>query len=327
MNRLKIPPLAVLCLLPSACGVFGGLSSEEQKRLTMFQQNAATYYGGQRFDQAIDAAEKGLELEPGNYKLLSVAGWSYLQKGEIGRADQFFSRAYAERSPADHGGPVLLGYGRTQQLLGDEHARLAETETARSERRDVTETERTLAVSRAEEHAARARAHWTEAERLYHELIRREELLRFAHKGLMEIDVQRGDYEKAVAEGQACLDRNLAEQEVKNSIIRETMNLDYERQERQALQDLVDQEIKVRSALAEMHFRKGNYEAAVKQLDVLLQLDPTRSTDYYNRGRALEELGRRDEARRDFEKFLGTTKLPNGDERVAHAYQYIKPGE
>jgi hypothetical protein len=52
-------------------------------------------------------------------------------------------------------------------------------------------------------------------------------------------------------------------------------------------------------------------------------MDPTRSTDYYNRARAYEKLGRNEDARRDYEKFLGTTKLPNGDERVAHAFDYI----
>jgi tetratricopeptide (TPR) repeat protein len=139
----------------------------------------------------------------------------------------------------------------------------------------------------------------------------------------MEIEVERQDYQAAVRYGDACLARNKAEQDVKEAIIRETMNLDHERFERQQLDALVDQELRVRSALAEMHYRQEKYAACVEQLDVLLRHDPTRSTDYYNRARAYEKQGLLDEARRDYEKFLGTTKLPNGDERVAHAFNYI----
>ena len=98
--------------------------------------------------------------------------------------------------------------------------------------------------------------------------------------------------------------------------------MEFERDQRSQLEALVQQEIKVRLALAEMHYRKAVYDAAISHLDRLIALDPTSSTNYYNRARAFEAIGDSPGARRDYEKFLGTTKLPTGDGRVAHAFEY-----
>ena len=63
---------------------------------------------------------------------------------------------------------------------------------------------------------------------------------------------------------------------------------------------------------------------SLAQLDALIEMDPTRSTDYYNRARILEALGRTEPARRDFDKFLSSTRLPVGHEKVTHAFEFTR---
>lgn len=322
----SVVALAVLVALAS-CGTFGGgLSQEDRDKLALYQSNAALYYEGKRYDQALDMVRKGLDVEPDDYKLLSLGGWCYLQLSErdserLVEAESYFDRVYDQRSPDDHMPHALLGYAATKQRLGKEHMRIAEALRKEIETRELTSTQKQVRESSADEHERRARSYWNEAIRILDELVAREDLLRFAHKLLMETYVELGQYDNAVEQGNLCLQRNQDEQEIENTTIRETRSVTAEREARARLQDLIDQEERVRAALAEMHFRKGNYVLAVEQLDHLLSMDPTRSTDYYNRGVALERLGRLEEARRNFEKFLGTTTLPSDDDRVAHAFE------
>ena len=321
--------IALLSVGLTGCQTFGGLTDEEQDDLAQFQANAQAYYHGQRYDQALDMVRKGLDIDAENYKLMSVAGWCYLQTAErdsrrLREAERYFDSVFAQRDPSDHEPHALLGYAATKQRLGREHARLADTLRREAETRDLSTTEQTIRTARADEHSQRARSYWSEAVRTLQQLIERQDLLRFAHKLLMETYVEIGDYEKAVEQGDLCLQQNKTEQASENARIRETPSVQVEQASRAMLRELIDQEVRVRAALAEMHFRRQAYELAVEQLDALLLIDPTRSTDYYNRADALERLGRSEEARRDYEKFLGTTRLPSNDERVAHAHEFTR---
>lgn len=326
MTRFRRVVTLALLLMLSGCATFGGgLTSEEQQKLTLFQRNAQLYWEGQRYDQALDMVRKGLEVEPEDYKLLSLAGWVHLQLADrdarhLLEAEQYFRTAYDLRSEDDQQPHALLGFATAKQRLGREHARRAETLAREAAKPELGQTEQSIRKAQAEEHRRRAESHWRESLRLSDELIEREDLLRFAHKLKMETYVELNDYPNSVKAGEDCLASNAVEQAREKEIIRETMDVAAERVARADLQELIEQEERVRAALAEMHFRSGNYERAVEQLDHLLTMDPTRSTDYYNRGVALERLERHEEARRNFEKFLGTTRLPSDDERVAHAF-------
>jgi hypothetical protein len=59
-------------------------------------------------------------------------------------------------------------------------------------------------------------------------------------------------------------------------------------------------------------------------LDRVLQIDPARSVDYYNRGRVLLELQRQSTAKDDFRKFLATTNLPADNQKVTFAMAALK---
>ncbi len=315
--------------LLSSCAVFGGLSKDERERLAEYQQRASLYWESNSFDQSIDMANRGLEIESDNYRLLSTKAWCLYTLRDrapdnLQRAEELFRQAWEQRAPIDHAPFLLLGYGKAKQTLGYRHKIEAEILAHEASNPELEVTEQTTRRNRAKEHQHKAEVYWADAERILSTLLKREELLRLAHKSLMEIAVERNDYAAAVKHGDLCLKRSRVEQEERQAVIRESMVADDEIKARRQLAELVDQEIRVRTALAEMHYNQGNYEASVAQLDELLRLDPTRSADYYNRGKALEGMNRREEARRDYLKFLGTTALPTSDDRVIHAFDFTQ---
>ena len=57
--------------LLSGCTVFGALSKDERERLTEYQQRASLYWESSSFDQSIDMANRGLEIEAAD----GVAVW------------------------------------------------------------------------------------------------------------------------------------------------------------------------------------------------------------------------------------------------------------
>ncbi|MFO1051900.1 MAG: tetratricopeptide repeat protein [Planctomycetota bacterium] len=321
--RNLLPALA-LFLSVSACGVFGGPSREERDRLNFFKQNAGAYFLSDSYEQALDMARRGLQIEPEDYELLITSGLCHLQKAagntrDLEEAERFLKRAFDQRSFEENRPEAILGYATVEQRLGIDHDRRARLLTAELARPDLQEGDRLTKDAQAKSHAERAKLYWGEARRALQVLLQRQEMLRFAHKGLMEIAVEFNDYDTAVKEGLACLAENKKAQDRVNDVIKETPVASEEIRARSTLQELLDQEKRVRASLAEMHFRTKHFKESVEQLDVLLQLDPTRTEDYYNRAVALENLGATEGARRDFEKFLANTSLPQSNDRVVHA--------
>lgn len=321
---LRCALCAVLVFMQIGCGVFGGRSREQRDRLAFYKQNAGTYFLGDRYEQALDMAQRGLEIAPDDYELLVTSGLCHLQRAgedpvELSDAEKYFDKAFDQRRFEDNRPEAILGYATVQQRLAIDQERRAAAIAVELERKNLAGSDRLAAEARAKEYGGRASSFQEKARRAYRTLLEREELLRYAHKGLMEIATEKNDYDAAVLHGEACLSENHKAQEVHNKVIRETLAPNEEQRSRAAISELIDQEKRVRSALAEMHFRKNQPARSIEQLDALLTLDPTRSSDYFNRGRALEQLGRTDEARADFEKFLGTTSLATSDDRVAHA--------
>ena len=315
-------------LLATSCGIFG-LSTEERQRLALYQQNAANYYEGRRFPQALTEVEKGLEISPADYKLHSIAGWCHLLSAEgnpqrLAQAEQLFDRLNSMRSTSDHDAHALLGYAICKKRLGVLHQDRAKRLRSEAASPDLAEESKAIRIARATEHENMFRSYFRDSVRVYEQLIDREESVRIAHKHIMEIRVLEGDYQGAVEQGNLCLERIDPEKRYLNRIIAETMSVDYEREKRVELQRIIDQENRVRSALAEMHFRREKFQASVEQLNLLLSADPSRANDYYNRARALEAMGEKNRAYQDFEKFLMTTNLPMGDERVRRAFGFNK---
>ena len=327
----------LLVLSTSACTIFG-LSAEERASLAQHQERASLYYGANRLPQALDQVRQGLEIDPKDYRLNTVKGYCLLRQANDARfattparrrallddARAAFDATLALRKFEDHSPQVLLG----DALLHEELARTARQGKVEAEedlkRTGATAQDRALAEIRVQEHDLEMQQHLARAERALQQLLKRGDVLMLAHKHMMNVKALRGDYAGAVEQGQLFLERCRSAQAQKQKLYESTLQIGSEYQAAQELNSLVDDELLVRSQLAHLHYDHGRYDLAVAELDRILQIDPSRSIDYYNRARAEFEVGKHDEAFRDLQKFLATHELPAHHPALSRAHEMLR---
>lgn len=302
---------AALLLLLCACS---SLTSEQHEQLAGHQRNALVYFEGGRFDQAMGQIERGLAIDPDDYKLRALRGAVLLmQSGSalgtdhrlLDESTALLTAVYETRSPRRHEPYLLLNYGLALQKQG--RRRLGEELRLRGQ------ASRTLDASlagQADVERAAAIELLDAAKAALAVLIERGELLRVAHNHLLQIAQDLGDESAFLASAAAYLVQTAKDQAAVDAEIARTREPAYEAEQMQLRANLRKEEMEVRALLAEHHYARQQYEAALAQLTRVLEIDPQRSVDYYNRGRVLLELKRPEDAKADFRKFLATTSLP-----------------
>ena len=179
--------------------------------------------------------------------------------------------------------------------------------------------DRATLTAEAQELAAKAQDEFNLAEDQLERLIENGDSLLLAHYNMMTVKWWRKDYRAAVEQGQAYLDRVADLQAAKRRELQNTMVVSYEQQLRADMQRLIDNELRMRAFLANMHYKRGHHELVVQQLDEVLAKAPRLYHEFYNRGRSLLALGRTAEAKQDLERFLSTTDLPLESPQVREA--------
>lgn len=323
-------PFALLSiLLACACS---SLSSEEAAELAAYQRRAALYFDGGRYDQSLAQIERGLEIDPEDYKLNAMKGGILLLRSgdafgtdhrQLDAATELLQSMYDERSADRHEPYLLLNYGRALQKQG--LRRLGEAI------RLDGQAARAVAEQDPQAMREQARAQRAESERLLREadamlaqLVERGELLRLAHNHRLQIALQRGDDVAFVAEAKAFQEQMQKAQDQVRKEIERTNNADYETDQLELLRMLRGEELGVRQLVAEQHYARKQFDLALAQLDRILELDPRRTTDYYNRGRVLLEVGRAEEAKADFRRFLADPTVPSNSDKAAFALKAIE---
>lgn len=312
---------AALLLLLCSCS---SLSHDEQQQLGSHQRNAKYYLEGGRLDQALDQIDRGLALAPDDYQLRAMRGTVLLrQSGSalstdhklLDQATAVLEQVYDTRSPSRHEPFVLLPYALALQKQGRRH--LGEELRLRGQASRAVDPDQQLTKADAER--AEARDLLTRADGVLDVLIGRGEVLRPAWNHKLQIAQDLRDDNAFVTAAQAYLEQAAKDQAAVRQEIDRTMVPAYEAEQMQQLRTLQAEELEVRALLADHFFSRKQYEGALGQLNRVLELDPQRSTDYYNRGRVLMELGRGDDAKADFRKFLATSTLPASSDKVTLA--------
>jgi tetratricopeptide (TPR) repeat protein len=317
MRQAVLLPLLLLC----ACN---SLSYDQREALAGHQRNALIYFEGGRLDQAMGQIERGLDIDPDDYRLKALRGTVLLKQSAsalstdhqmLDEATAVLEEVYDTRAPYRHERYLLLNYALALQKQGRRH--LGEELRLRGQAARAPNPEDLLA--QADEQREQARDLLLRSRDLLDVLVDRGEVLRQAYSHQLQIAQDLGDdeaFKKAAADYLAQAEKDRAA--VKSEIER-TMVPAYEADQLRNLRSLRDEELVVRSLLAEWHYTRKNYEEALAQLDRVLELDPLRSTDYYNRGRVLMELDRLEDAKQDFRKFLAMSNLPPTSEKATIA--------
>lgn len=317
----------VLLSLLCACST---LSSEQRKLLASHQQNAAIYLEKANYRQAMGQIDKGLELEPDDYKLNAMRGRILLATSgtasgtdhtRLDQATELLERVYQQRSPSRHEPYLLLDLGLAVQKQGLRHLGEAvrleglATRTPGDEAADLRQraaAERTI----ASEQLQRA---WD----LLGNLVERGELLRVVHSHRMQIAAGLGNDEKFAAEAEAFFAQSQLDQKRTRQLVESTSVAAFEAEQLQIMRQLRDEELEVRTLVAKFHHDRKQFQPALEQLNRVLEIDPRRFSNYYDRGRVLLELGRDEDAKADFRRFLADPSLSAGSERATFALKAL----
>lgn len=308
-------PLLLLFSLATACS---STASDEDRQLAAFQRNAGLYFEGGKYDQAMGLVERGLEIEPDDYKLLSLRACIHLrQSGPAGGSEhrqldlslQGFEEVYDQRSPERHDRYLLFYYALARQKHGLRLMAEAARVDPQQEDSKQVQTDKNAA---ADTELAAAREMLTV-------LLDRGEIPRLCHYHLVQIAAVTGDEAALLDHGEKYLVAVQKDQELTQAEIDRTTVYGWEQFQKSGLTQLRGDEIGVRELLAQHLYQRGDYGPALTHIDAVLQIDPTRSDDHYNRGIILRKLGRTEEAKEDLRTFLATTTLPPDSPKVQDA--------
>ncbi len=318
--------LLLFCLLPACATPF----SEKKDQLASYQRHAKLYYDGARYDQALGQIERGLELEPDDYMLNALRGTILLKTSEsstgtdhrlLDEATALLEKVFETRSANRHEPYLLLHYALARQKQGRRH--LGEAIRQRDQATRAQGDAAKEFTTKAADEQALALNELEAARKLLDVLIDRGEVLRLAHYHQFQIALDLGDKKAADEHATAYLEQMAKEQEFLKKDIESTPNLAYERQQVERQRQMRNEELLARGVLAQMYYDAKAYEKARAMLDRILELDPSRSVDYYNRGRVLMVLGEKALAKADFRKFLATTDLPTTSDKTTLALRAL----
>lgn len=309
-------PLLLLC----GCTTF---SNEESKRLADAQHFATTYFEGGKLGQTLIQVERGLDIDPDDYKLNALKGSvllriSLLNNKKLDEATEILERVYTWRSPMRHEPYELFYLGLARQKQGLRHLGEAIRVEDRA-RRAADKKKHAEFVEQSKTERVAANDQLTNAMEVFDVLIERGERLRLTHNHRMQVARQLGDNDKFLESAEQFFKISKKEQDFVRGEIERTPTADYEAAQLVALRELEHEELDVRALVADYHFHRKDFKTALEHIDRALRLDPTRSDNYYNRGRLHIELANTEDAKKDFRRFLATSQLPASDSRMTYA--------
>jgi Tfp pilus assembly protein PilF len=314
----RIPQLCLI-LLAAACS---STPSDEERQLASYQQNAGLYFEGGKFDQSLQLIDKGLEIDPEDYKLLSLRACIHLrQSGPASGVDHKaldqslaeFEEVYEQRDIDVHDRHLLFYYSLAMQKQGN---RLL-TEAARID--DNAED----AKSRATDKNTEADACLAKSKEMLQALLARGEIPRLCHFHMFQIALLTRDADGLLDHGEKFLEASASDLKKTQAEIDRTTVYGYEQFQKNSLQQLRGDEIGVRIQLGEHHFERGDFQDALRHVDAILAIDPRRSDLRYNRGQILRKLGRTEESKNELRTFLATTSLPPDSAKVRDAVEAL----
>lgn len=316
-----IAPLLLLC----ACTT---LSTDELAQLEAHQRNAALFYEGGKLDQALDQAERGLALEPDDYKLNAIRG-AVLLRGSgddhrlLDQATAQLAEVYDWRWPLQHEPYLLLFYGRAEQKQG--LRRFAEAIRLEDQGTRAADPERQRELKQqAEALRTEARERLLFADEVLSYLVERGELLRVTHNQRLQIASQLGNDAQFLASSKAFFEQTATDQKVTRELIERTTTPAFEQEKLKELQDLLDEEADARAMVSDWQFRRGEFTESLAHINRVLEIDPQRITDYYNRGMVHYALKDLEKAKADFRLFLGASPLPATSEKKLFAAKVLR---
>lgn len=319
MKRLSRPSifLSVLALSMPGCVLWDKvrpLTGDEERMLAQYEGNARQYYEGGQYERAIQQAQRALELDSGNETARLVLAWSHLQRDtrdDVWNAEPIF-RKLSGGFFSKENREAVLGHGFALRRQGDFLAAAAER-AAKESPPSTVERLREQAGEKYEEATGRLkRAYALDPEATD------------ALAALQQIYALQGNYAESIRYGEQYVAAAAKSWPFwEKQILRTDISAEEERVVRARYESSRRKEIASRSLLASCQFKQEKYPLALTELDTVLQLDPDRVEEYFNRALCREKIGELIGAVQDMETFLKKTPLGFESSQVRKAYDSI----
>jgi tetratricopeptide (TPR) repeat protein len=320
---------AAAALLAAALAA-GACASDDPEQLGIddFVRNGQGYQEGGHYDQALHQFRKALEIDGSNAKaLLGEATCLYwlgtVETSEGGRRALEAEEKFRLLDADDYGEnswKVTLVYGMVHARLEDLWGRKAAAAEKAAAAGDPIPGEE------AARWRATAAAHGAAAEKAFLEVLAREDQP-LAKNNLTALfflatrNALRAEAGEDYAAGIAYIRRYEAEVEKSKRLwtVMKKQEPDLAEAYEQKLKAAERQEIQLRDLVANILFKRREFERSIEELDRIAAIDPFRAETFLNRGRNHEELGRFGAAADDYRRFLKFTDLHPGSPTVVEA--------
>ncbi len=322
-----------LCSVPFSC------ASQDSPKVAPYVERADQYFKGKDFPRAIQQCQKGLAIEPSNYRLNQILGEIYLRNGNrnpvaFKEALKQFHKVYGLRGNGEHDYITLLGLARSNYGLGRQDFAKSRELLSKLEHLKLSETEQKTTKAKALELQRSFSQHLDQAERWLKEMLARGDGILPALETLFMVQVDRlyplksnkrkAQLRLATKAGEDWLQEILRRKNYykkKADSLPSNQNLSgkiivvIENEMKKRYEHFVDLELQARGLLHSLYFRAHNLPKALAHLNKILEIDPTRTDEYYNRGQIHLKLGQKKEAKQDLETFLRLSSLSQDSPR------------
>jgi tetratricopeptide (TPR) repeat protein len=315
--------LLILTLLAcaSACESSGITSEQKGKLIEGFTETATQYYTMGEYDRANAQCIKGLELDPGNEKLLLVQAWSLQKRGttpDIAAAERIFRDL---QSSGDF--RAVLGLGEALERRG-----LAFAEGAEQIRSGKRVTDAPDPQKRVEDYEAAAKKAWEESLAQYLKAREMNQESTDCLNGLLRVEMLRGNNKEALSWAELLISTAQGTLDYWNEQLTRTgLSSSDESQFRGNSRSLTTMVAKAHLTSADLCMTLNREEDALAHLDAALELDPDRAAIYSRKAQVEKELGRYAEAVRDIDKFIGLSKQDADHPDIQRAWRLRKECE
>lgn len=330
---LSLGLVSSLLFLPLSC------ASQDSARVGPYVERADRYFKGKDFPQAIQQCQKGLAIDPENYRLNQIIGEIYLRNGSrnpkaFEAALKQFKKVHSLRGTGEHDYITLLGLARANYGLGREDLAKSRELLRRIQNLKLSPTEKQTTKAQALELQRSYLQRLDQAERWLKEMLARGDGILPALQTLFMVQVDRiyplsgkkrdKQIKIATEAGEAWLREILRRKEYykkKADSLSSNENLSgkvivvIENEMKKRYEHFIDLELQARGLLHSLYFRAHQPRKALAHLNAILKIDPTQADEYYNRGQVYLRLGERAKAKKDLETFLRLSPLPEDSPR------------
>ena len=312
---MRYAPCLLLLFIALACQSNEVNEEERERILELHIETAGAYLSMGDYLRAADQAQRGLEIDPENFKLRLYLGRS-LQKtrllGDVMRAQRVF-----REMPRDKDYRVALGLAEVVERLGIEWD--DRSSAIRSGERYTESPDPEQRASELEEEAKRS---WNESVDLYQEAYALApgdpEIL----NGLVRVHTLLEHYALALQWGEEVIKYTKVDRQWWNEALkRPEMTVREENACRRSLERIDRLEVAVRLNSYTILAAENSLELALLQLDHASELDPKDGTIQSRRAELLIGLERHAEALVAIEDFLRLTDASFDSADVRHAFQ------